>query len=68
MKDKKVKIKLDSKTSLFFAHLVNEGIAAHEQDPNIPEGEVHASIQKSGNKKGKLLIHTNAVAVYLANE
>lgn len=65
--EKNHRIKLDAKSSLFFAHLVNEGLAEHVQDPSMGEDEVHASFQKDGNKKGKLLLHTNAFIIYIAS-
>lgn len=52
---KNLSVSLNPETSLFFAHLIKEGLAEYKQDPNMEEGKIEARLVE--DKKGKKRIH-----------
>ena len=53
----KVHIPMDGKTGMLFAQLLSHGIAKLNVDKDVPENEIHASVEHDENGSPNLVLH-----------
>jgi len=65
---KNLSVNLNPETSLFFAHLIKEGLAEYKQDPDMEEGKIKASIAQDKKGKKKIQVTGFSFIIFVADE
>ena len=69
MKDKKnLSVRLNPETSLFFAHLIKEGLAEYNQDPTMEEGKIEAKLATDEKGKKKIQVTGFSFIIFAADD
>ncbi|MEL6671399.1 MAG: hypothetical protein AAFR61_04380 [Bacteroidota bacterium] len=60
----RISVQLDTKTAVFFSHMVRDGLAELKVDSNLPDDVITASIDEGAKGHHKLVVSVQKRALY----